>query len=101
MKFKIWILTGIIILTVFLIFFKLGKIPISLHGDEVGVGYNAYTLLKYGVDEYNQKFSFSMLALLSTLFISISPWHIQLSRIVHDAAYGLFLQLCGLTLFFK
>ncbi|KKP59975.1 MAG: hypothetical protein UR52_C0001G0055 [Candidatus Gottesmanbacteria bacterium GW2011_GWA1_34_13] len=170
MKFKIWILTGIIILTVFLIFFKLGKIPISLHGDEVGVGYNAYTLLKYGVDEYNKKFpisfradvtpiifyvtipaialfglnefsirlpsalvgifttiifyifikeliktfllknkssvlnqnfSFSMLALLSTLFISISPWHIQLSRIVHDAAYGLFLQLCGLTLFFK
>ena len=41
---------------------KLGEIPISLHGDEVGVGYNAFTLLSSGLDEYGRRLPVSFRA---------------------------------------
>jgi 4-amino-4-deoxy-L-arabinose transferase-like glycosyltransferase len=155
--------------------YKLGEIPISLHGDEVGVGYNAYSLLTAGVDEYGKKWPLTLrsdvppgiyyftipftyifgltnyairfpsviigvlsivalyflviellnslangelsyrastimdkllrnrqkLALLTVLLMAISPWHIQISRIAHDAAYGLLLQMLALILYLK
>ncbi len=131
----------------------LGSVPISLHGDEIGVGYNAYALLKSGIDEYGNSWPFVLradvaplifyatipavkifgltefatrlpsvvvglltififyflikelfdqkVALLATLFFSLSPWHIQISRIAHDASYGLLLQLLATFCFLK
>ncbi len=45
---------GILLLAITLRIYKLGLVPISLHGDELGVGYNAYLLLTQGVDEYGK-----------------------------------------------
>lgn len=38
--------------------YDLGIIPVSLHGDEIGVGYNAFSLLKNGIDEYGKVWPF-------------------------------------------
>lgn len=38
--------------------YNITNIPPALHGDELGVGYNAYSLIKLGVDEYGYKFPF-------------------------------------------
>lgn len=51
MKFN-WKLTIIILLTVFLRLYQLGKIPPSLDWDEVSLAYNAKALLETGRDEY-------------------------------------------------
>lgn len=133
--------------------YQLGTVPISLHGDEIGVGYNAYSLLTSGIDEYGKRWPLvlradvapaifyttipsiavfgtnefavrfpsvvisiiSLLifyvlvtelfdakkALIATFLLSLSPWHIQISRIAHDAPYGLLLQLVATVLFLK
>ncbi len=145
---------------------KLGEIPISLHGDEVGVGYNAFTLLSSGLDEYGRRLPVSFradvtplifystipaiamfgptdfavrfpsmligiitvtvfyflifeissisyikqllslgnpgkIALTATLLLSIAPWHIQISRIAHDAGYGILLQMISVLIFLR
>ena len=49
---KRWLFIGILILGFFLRFYKLWIVPSSLHEDEVGVGYNAFTLLTTGKDEH-------------------------------------------------
>ena len=49
------ILLLIILLAIFLRFFMLGKIPPSLYWDEASLGYNAYSILKTGHDEFGQK----------------------------------------------
>lgn len=46
------ILGLIILLAILLRFFYLGKIPNGLYSDEAAYGYNAYSLLKTGRDEY-------------------------------------------------
>lgn len=43
----------IIIIAIFLRFFKLADVPVSLYWDEVSLGYNAYSILKTGHDEHN------------------------------------------------
>jgi 4-amino-4-deoxy-L-arabinose transferase-like glycosyltransferase len=48
------IFVGILILAIFLRFFQLGINPPSLDWDEVSLGYNAYSLLKTGADEYGE-----------------------------------------------
>ena len=144
-------LVAILILAFFLRFFNLSTIPPSLHGDEIGVGYNAWTLLTNGSGEYGEKFPLtfradvsplifyitvpaialfgtsefairlpsviigmltilitylltkklfqlyalpysSIVSLLFTLCLAISPWHIQVSRIAHDAGLALLMQ---------
>jgi len=47
-----YILILIIILAAFLRLYKLGSNPPSLHWDETAIGYNAFSLLKTGRDEY-------------------------------------------------
>lgn len=44
----------IVLLAAFLRFWKLGQVPVSLYWDEVSIGYNAYSILKTGKDEYGQ-----------------------------------------------
>ncbi len=43
---------GIIVLAVFLRFWRLGEVPVSPDWDEAALGYNAYSILKTGRDEY-------------------------------------------------
>lgn len=52
------VLLLIVILAATLRFYKLGEVPPSLNADEVAIGYNAYSILKTGKDEYNRKFPF-------------------------------------------
>lgn len=56
MKKELWILTAIIILAGVLRFFSLGTNPPGLNWDEVSHGYNAYSILKTGQDEWGQFF---------------------------------------------
>ena len=53
-RFKIlWLsLVWIVLLGVFLRFYKLGIIPIALNRDEASLGYNAYSILKTSHDEH-------------------------------------------------
>jgi len=48
------ILTGIIIIAVVLRFWQLGQIPISPDWDEVALGYNAYSIVHTGRDEFGK-----------------------------------------------
>jgi len=150
---------SIIILSIFLRFWQLGSIPISPDWDEAALGYNAYSILKTGRDEYGTFLPRTLrsfddykpplytylavlpiamfglntwsvrlpsaimgvlavigtyylveelyrkrkthVSLLSSLFLAISPWHLQFSRIAFEANSGLTLNIWGLVAFFK
>lgn len=49
-----FLLISIIVLAGFLRFYNLSGIPISLNHDETAIGYNAYSILKTGADEYGK-----------------------------------------------
>ena len=51
-----WILIPVILLAAVLRFYQLGQNPPSLDWDETAHGYNAYSILKTGRDEYGYKF---------------------------------------------
>ncbi len=53
MKRYIWIFL-IVLLAGFLRFYRLTEIPPALNSDEVAIGYNAYSILKTGRDEYGK-----------------------------------------------
>lgn len=144
----------ILILAFILRFYQLGNVPISLDWDEVSNGYNAYSILKTGRDEYGNflpltnrsfddykppiymylnvptialfdltafavrlpsailgvftvagvfflakiLFANTQIALISMFFLSISPWHIQFSRIGFEANSGIFFATASFTL---
>lgn len=54
------ILALIVIIATFLRFHQLGVNPPSLTWDEASLGYNAYSILKTGADEYGNKFPLSI-----------------------------------------
>ncbi|NMB56469.1 hypothetical protein GYA19_00850, partial [Candidatus Beckwithbacteria bacterium] len=54
-KAKLLILGLIVILAGILRFYRLGNYP-SIFNDEAAVGYNAYSILKTGKDEFGQTF---------------------------------------------
>ena len=61
MKKKAIILLSAVLLTgAVLRFFELGKVPISPDWDEVSLGYNAYSIIQTGKDEYGQFFPIVM-----------------------------------------
>ncbi len=60
-KFKI-IFIIIFLLGIFLRFYQLGAIPNSLNWDEVSWGYNAYSIIHTGKDEYGSVFPLSFRA---------------------------------------
>jgi len=159
----------IIILAAVLRFYNLAGNPPSLNWDEASIGYNAYSILKTGKDEFGEKFpllfrSFgdfkppvyfylavpsiaifglnefavrfpsalfgtltvlvtyllvkrifgsheltriktrintNNLALLVSLLLAISPWHLQFSRGAFEANIALFFTVTGAWLFFK
>ncbi len=55
MKIK-YALLLIVIAAFFLRFYKLGEIPSALNWDEISIGYNTYSILKTGKDEWGQFF---------------------------------------------
>lgn len=151
------VLLLIILLAIILRFYKLGIVPPSLNWDETAHGYNAYSILKTGRDEYGNKFplffrsfddykpplytylvvpSVAMfgltdyavrfpsafigvlaviatylmvlellkkksIALLSALFLAISPWHLQFSRVAFETNSAIFFSVFGTFAFLK
>lgn len=55
-KLRIIIITGIILLAIFLRLYKIDKVPPGLSWDETAIGYNAYSILETGKDEYGVDF---------------------------------------------
>ena len=53
---RIIVVTLILIVAATSRFYKLGAVPTSLNADEAAIGYNAYSILKTGKDEYGRKF---------------------------------------------
>ncbi|HVZ58487.1 MAG TPA: glycosyltransferase family 39 protein, partial [Patescibacteria group bacterium] len=150
-------------------FYQLGSNPPSLDWDEASIGYNAYSILKTGADEYGNKMPLSFrsfddykppvyvyltvpsvavlgltafavrlpaaifgivavvavyffvlellsswskaeifsettrqaIALLSMLFLAISPWHLQFSRAAFEGNIGDCFLILALLFFFK
>ncbi len=56
MNSKKIIFLGIILLAIFLRFYQLTNVPPTASLDEASIGYNAYSILKTGADEYGTKF---------------------------------------------
>src|SRR5258708_10985045 len=167
LKYKNWILVGIIVLAFVLRFLHLNSYP-ALNADEASIGYDAYSLLQTGKDQHGNswpidfqsfndykpglyvyivmpfvkvfglnewavripnaligvasvyvvyllvkelfrrdKQSFAifdgkeLFALLSALFLAISPWHIQFSRGGWEANVATFLVMLGILFFAK
>ena len=50
------ILLGIIVIAALLRLWGISTNPPSLSWDEVSIGYNAYTILNYGMDEHGVRF---------------------------------------------
>lgn len=151
------IILGLAILTRF---YKLGEAPAGLYIDEAGQGYNAYSILQTGKDEFGKPFPFAFrsfidfktpiyiylivplipifdltsftvrfpsfifsiltfpvlfllllkisppkistaLALLTTLLLAISPWHIVFGRTNFECNVALFFFLTGVYCFYK
>lgn len=55
-KYKeIILLSLIVLLALFLRIYRLGEIPLGMNSDETAIGYNAYSILQTGADEYGAK----------------------------------------------
>jgi 4-amino-4-deoxy-L-arabinose transferase-like glycosyltransferase len=59
-NFRIWAVIGILALALFLRLPQLGSVPSGLNRDEAALGYNAYSILKTGRDEYGIRFPVSI-----------------------------------------
>lgn len=55
MKRYLWIII-VVFFAGFLRFYNITSVPPALNSDEVAIGYNAYSILKTGRDEYNKPF---------------------------------------------
>lgn len=153
----------IVLLGAALRFFQLGKTPISLEWDEVALGYDAYSILQTGRDQFGTWFPINfrslddwkpplyvysavpavaifgltefatrfpsavfgtaavfltyllvlelfaqrrswekqLLALLSALFLAVSPWHLQFSRAAFETNLSVTVTLLALVTFLK
>ncbi len=145
------------VLALLIRFYKVESIPPSLNWDEVSIGYNAYSVLKTGKDEWNQPFplhfksygeyklpaqvyfsipgiwifglnefgvrvtpliygtlsvfllfllarkifSNTTVGLISAFLLSISPWHIHLTRASFESSFAVFWIILGLWLLIK
>ena len=81
---KKYLLILIILLAGFLRLWKLGSIPPHLSPDEASIGYNAYSVLKTGRDEYGQ-----LLPLIFKSFGDYKPGLYIYATVPFIAAFGL------------
>lgn len=154
---RLIVLVGIVLVAVLLRFWQLGGVPASPDWDEASIGYNAYSILHTGRDEYGTFLPFTIrsfddykpplyvyltvpsvylfglsvwsvrlasavlgvlavigtyyfvrelfkresIALLSTLLLAISPWHIQFSRAAFEANIGVTFVIWGVYFFIR
>lgn len=147
----------ILIFAFFLRFYKILEVPPSLNWDEVSIGYNAYSILKTGRDEWGEFlplhfksygeyklpgqvyfsipaiFIFGLsdfsvritpvvygtltvlflyfltlelsksevIALVSSFFLAVSPWHIQLTRASFESSFALMWLVLGVLYLVK
>ena len=154
---KKFILLIIILLAAFLRLWDLNNFPAGLNADEAAIGYNAYSLLQTGKDEYGIAFPLSFksfgdykpglyfyfvmpfvaffglnewavripsalfgigtvilmyfltrqifknewIAILSSLLLAISPWHLHFSRGGWETNVATFFMTLGVLLFIK
>ncbi|MCR4264366.1 MAG: phospholipid carrier-dependent glycosyltransferase [Candidatus Roizmanbacteria bacterium] len=56
MKKRTTIFIGIVLIAIFLRFWQLGAVPVSLNWDEVALGYNAVSVMQTGRDEFGQEY---------------------------------------------
>ncbi|MGH7245753.1 MAG: glycosyltransferase family 39 protein, partial [Candidatus Levyibacteriota bacterium] len=158
MNKKIWLLLfGIVLLATVLRLWQLGSVPLSPDWDEAALGYNAYSILHTGRDEFGkflpvvlrsfddykpalyaylaiptvfvfgltvfavrlpsalfgiltvfatffliqELFKNNKIALLTTFFLAISPWHIQFSRVAFEANVGVAFNVFAILIFLK
>lgn len=156
-KKTLLLLVVVLFLGLFLRFWRLPSSPVSLSIDEVAIGYNAYSILKTGRDEWGEfmplafrsigdyklplleylmvpsiailgltefgtRFTVALVGSITILFVyllikemtgnkgislftafsvAISPWHLQYSRMTHEAIVALFFIIAGTWLFLK
>lgn len=156
LKYKNWILLGIIVLAFVLRFWHLNSYP-ALNADEASIGYDAYSLLQTGKDQHGnpwpidfqsfndykpgfyvyivmpfvkilglnewavrlpnaligvvsiyviyllvlELFRKEEIAVVSGLFLAISPWHIQFSRGGWEVNVATFFVMTGILFFVK
>src|SRR3990167_1153704 len=119
----------IIILATVLRFYQLGQNPPSLNWDETAHGYNAYSILKTGRDEYGYRLPLSFrsfddykppiytylvvpsivifglndfaVRFPSAFFLAISPWHLQFSRVAFETNSAIFWSVLGTWAFLR
>ncbi len=81
---KHWILIVILLIASFLRLYKLSTVPVSLFGDELDAGYQAYSILKTGKDYYGN--------FMPIHFRSLAEWRTPLylySAVPTVAAFGI------------
>lgn len=168
-KKPLFLLILVALLATFIRIYNIGKVPQSLNWDEVALGYNAFSILKTGHDEYGKflpvvlqsyddykpalyayfaipfvtilglteaavrlpsatagvaavvivyflvlqllgerkiklfdhEVDSTWVALMTSFFLAISPWHIQFSRISFESNVGLTINLIAFLLFMK
>ena len=54
-RITLMLLFSSLLLAIFLRFYKLGQVPNGLYRDETAIGYNSYSILTTGKDEYGQR----------------------------------------------
>ena len=77
-----WLLVAILLIAFTLRFYKLSEIPISLNHDETAIGYNAYSILRTGADEYGKVLPLSLK--------SFGDWKLPLYPLIDIPAIAVF-----------
>lgn len=154
-KISLLILFAIVALASFLRFYRLAEVPPAISWDEAAVGYNAWTISRWGRDEWGRVLPLALqsfgeyknpvtvyltvpfvatfglndfgtrssaaffgvlnvvliffltkklfkneyVALLSSLFLAISPYNLQFSRFNHELNFAIFFLMLGVYFF--
>lgn len=106
------ILIAIIAFGFFLRIFRIGYAPPSLNWDEAAIGYNAYSILKTGKDEYGYRLPlsfrsfddfkppiYSYLTTIPILFLGLNELSVRLLAVISGTASIFLVYLIGKKLF--
>lgn len=113
MKTKYFLLV-IFVISVFLHFFKISEVPPCLNADEAAYGYNAYSILKTGKDEYGnflplrlKSFGdyklpmYSYLAIPGIYFFGLNDFSVRLPALVFSIFFPFVIYFLAKELFEK
>lgn len=110
MKIKL-LFAGIILLFLFTRFYKISEIPPSLYWDEASIGYNAYSILQTGKDEWGKTFPTHFQAfgeyklpvyiyatVLSEKLFGLNDWAVRIPAIIFSLISIIFIFLLTLKI---